>query len=215
MEMKRLTTTFGLILLLASSAVQAIPTLFFDGDDATGAGVDYSAASGQLSVSAALTASEDISPAPTLAGSTMVFNAYYYNVENLTGGCFFCAPSTKGNFLGDADSMINDLEIIDGAGTVLLTAKFDSLSLEGFNGEDRGEISGLLNATGGSLMSTFDGGNLFAMQLNLNTIFSSSMYSSDFSGDIDGYIEANVSEPAPLALLLLGLVLTGFARRKR
>lgn len=206
--MKNITIAIGLVLAFAASAAQAIPTLFFDG------AIDYDSTSTELMVEASLTESVDITPAPTLLGSTMVFSAFFDSVESLSGSCFFCSDSTKGYFFGSTDASINDLEIIDGDGTTLLTAKFDSLSLEGIDGGDTGEIIGILSATGGSLISMFDGSDLFALQLNLSTVFSDTMYDSDFAGRVDGNIKArSVPEPSSLALLGLGILITGFARK--
>jgi hypothetical protein len=207
--MKNFTKIIGLFIALTASSAQAVPTLFFDG------AIDYNANDSKLVVSAALTDTVDITPAPTLLGSTMVFSALFDNVENLSGGCFFCVSSTKGNFVGNG--LVDDLTILDGDGiTVLLTAQFASLSLEGTNGSNRGEVIGLLNATGGSLMSMFDGSDLFALQLDLNTSFSSTMYRSDFSGMVDGNIEGrSVPEPSLLALLGIGMLVAGFARKTK
>ena len=212
--MKSITTIIGLALILATSAAQAIPTLFFDGD------INYDSASTELSVSSVLTKTTDITPAPTLPGATMVFSAFFVDFDSITASCLFCGDSTKGNFVGSADPLTDDLTIFDADGiTKLLTAKFDSLSLEGANGGNggnTGEIIGLLSATGGSLMSTFAGSDLFAFQLNLGTAFSDIMYKSDFAGRVDGNIKAHsVPEPTSLALLGLGILITGFARKNK
>jgi hypothetical protein len=213
--MKNFTKIIGFVLALATTSAQAIPTLYFDGD------ISY--LSGELAVSASLTETTDILPTPTLDGSTLIFTAFLDSVETLTAsGCFFfCATSTKGNFVGDASSSVDDLEIYDGDGTtLLLSAKFSSLSLEGANGGTTGEVIGLLSATGGSLENIFDGSDLFALQLNLSTTFSSTMYDmydgqEGFTGMVDGNIEGHsVAEPSPLALLGLGILIAGFARRK-
>ncbi len=145
----------------------------------------------------------------------MVFSAFLDSVESLSGDCFFCVDSTKGNFIGSADALTDDLEIIDGDGFTLLTAKVDSLSLEGADGGTRGVIIGLLSATGGSLMSTFAGSDLFALQLNLDTVFSDTMYNSDFTARVDGNISVPVPEPTTLALLGLGILISGFARKNK
>lgn len=201
--MKSITTIIGLALILATSAAQAIPTLFFDGT------VSFDAGTGELSVSSVLTETIDVTPAPTIPGATMVFSAFFVDVEPIT------ATSTKGNFVGSAGPL-DDLTIFDADGTELLTAKFDSLSLEGVNGGETGEVIGLLSATGGSLMSTFAGSDLFALTLNLDTIFSIDMYRSDFAGRVDGNIKArSVPEPTSLALLGLGILITGFARKNK
>ena len=209
--MKSITTIIGLALILATSAVQAIPTLFYDGT------INYDAGTTELSVSSVLIKTIDITPEPILPGSTMVFSAFFVDAVTIpSSGCFFCADSTKGNFVGSADALVDDLTIVGGDGLTLLTAKFDSLSLEGADGGTRGVIIGLLNATGGSLMSTFAGSDLFAFQLNLGTAFSDIMYKSDFAGRVDGNIKAHsVPEPTTLALLGLGILITGFARKNK
>lgn len=207
--MENFTKIIGFIIALAATSAQAVPTLYFDGT------IDYTTGSSELSVSAALTETTDITPAPVLDGSTMVFSALFDYLESISGGCMFCGTSIKGHFNGNADSAVDDLEIVGGDGTVLLTAKFDSLTLEGVVDGDRGQITGLLDATGGSLMSMFDGSDLFALQLNLNTVFTTAMYDTDFNGNVDGNIRANVAEPSVVALLGFGLLLTGFARKSK
>lgn len=210
--MKNITALIGLALILTASAAQAIPTLYFDGTINYVAGTNPG--TGDLSVDAVLTETTDIAPVPATIDSTMVFSAFLDSIESLSGGCFFCADSTKGNFIGSADALTDDLKIVDGDGFTLLTAKFDSLSLEGADDGTRGVIIGLLNATGGSLMSTFAGSDLFALTLNLDTFFSDTMYNSDFTGRVDGNI-SSVPEPTTLALLGLGILIAGFARKNK
>ncbi len=152
----------------------------------------------------------------------MVFAAFLNTVETVSDpGCtFFCATSTRGNFVGHANPAVNDLEIYDGNSptpTLLLSAKFTSLSLEGANGGNTGAVIGLLSSTGGSLQSMFDDSDLFALQLGLSTSFASSMFDQQggFTGMVDGNIKGHtVPEPTQLALLSLGILLIGFTKRK-
>jgi hypothetical protein len=56
---------------------------------------------------------------------------------------------------------------------------------------------------------------MFAIELNLSTIFANDMFESDFNGDINGNLKsAAVPEPQTLAILATGLVIFGFVRRK-
>ncbi|MDH5612113.1 MAG: PEP-CTERM sorting domain-containing protein [Gammaproteobacteria bacterium] len=202
------TGIFVVFTMMMASSVQAIPTLFFDGS------INYTVDSGELQVSAALTETTDINPAPELSGSSMNFSVFFDTVETYSASCFFCATSTRGSFHGATDALINDLEIFDGNGNTLLTAKFLGLSLEGINGGTTGEVIGLLNATGGSLEYLFGSSDLFALQLGLDTVFSNTMYDSNFTGMVDGNIKGNsVPEPSPLALLCLGLLMVILVRK--
>ena len=199
-----------------------IDAIDVDVDYTASAGAAYTIA-GDVTITPSITSTMTFNDHNTLSGdvtitpainSTMVFSAFLDSVESLSGGCFFCVASTKGNFTGSADALTDDLKIVDGDGFTLLTAKFDSLSLEGADGGTRGVIIGLLNATGGSLMSTFAGSDLFALQLNLDTVFSDIMYNSDFTARVDGNI-SGVPEPTTLALLGLGILIAGFARKNK
>ena len=207
--MNKFTKIIGLVLTLAASTAHAIPTLLFDGT------IGYTTDTQELSVSAVLTETFDITPAPELSGSSMVFSAILDNVESIAGGCFFCATSTKGHFISNSILLGDDLVILDGLGNELLTANFISLSLEGANGSDNGVVTGVLAATNGSLMGLFDNSDFFAFQLNLDTLFSNTMYQDDFSGRVDGNIKGSVAVPEPslLALLGLGILIVGFTRK--
>jgi len=221
--MKHIVKGIALVLLLAASTAQAIPTLFFDGSAENGGGINYTTGDAYdntdniLNVSGVLFDTQDLAISPLLTDSSVKFSALFLNYETIAGVGFFGADTTRGNFIS-SDPTTSDLEIYDGNNTLLLAADFNSLSLEGANGSNRGEVFGILNATDGLLMNTFDNGNLFALQLNLTTNFSDMMYQSDFSGDVNGSIQGQsvtVPEPGTLALLGLGFLITGFARKNR
>ncbi len=75
MEMRNVIKSLGLILALLSQSAHAVPTLFFDGD------LTYVASTGGLSVTAVLSASQEIDPAPQLMGSSMTFSATLDSVD--------------------------------------------------------------------------------------------------------------------------------------
>lgn len=200
--MKNLIKGLGLALaLFASSAAQAIPTLFFDG------AINFDSRTGLLSVTSVLTGTEDIMPAPNLVGSSLVFATLLTSVDS-TSPLF-----TVGNFGTSAGT---DLTVMDGDSNTLLLGDFSSLQMKGGNGYSSGLVTGTLNSTGGDLQSAFGIGNLIALQFNLTTTFSSNMFEDSFFGAIDGRIEGQqvqVPEPAMPALLALGLLVIGFVNR--
>ncbi len=200
--MKNIIKGFGLALAMVASSAHAIPTLFFDGD------ISFDATSGLLSVNSVLTATADIAPAPTLMGSSLDFSALFTGVD--ASSPFF----TVGLFGTTAGT---DLTVMDGALNTLLTGNFSSLSMKGGNGFSSGLVSGLFSSNGGGLQTEFGLGNLIALEFNLTTNFSATMFDSNFTGGIDGRIEGkeavDVPEPAMPALLALGMLLVGFVNR--
>lgn len=195
---KRIINIIGLVLVCAVNSAHAIPTLFFDGN------LTYASGSGQLSVNSVLTATTDITPTPEVLGSSLSFSAVLDSVDTtntyLTTGIF--------NGIGS-----NSIAVTDGNLNNLLSGNFSGLKMMGWNGRDTGRVSGVVTATGGTLEPLFGAGNLIALEFNLSTIFSSTMFDSDFTGLIDGRIEGqSVPEPGVLAMLGLGLALMGFVR---
>jgi hypothetical protein len=173
--------------------------LFFDGD------VTYNATTGSLSVTSVLTATEDLGSI-TISGSSLTFSAMFDEA-------ILSSRTTLGLFSGVVG---NDIVVEDGDNNSLLVGEFDYLEMLGRNGRDAGIITGVVNATGGSLADMFGAGNLFALEFNLSTVFSEDMFGADFSGLIDGRIEGqSVPEPNIVALLGLGLALIGFIRSRQ
>lgn len=186
----------GLIfsLTMVVSSAQAIPTLFFDGD------ITFNVSTGELLVTSTLTDTADINPTPELLNSRLTFSASFVTSTSST--------FTVGLFNG-VDG--NDFSVIGGDSTSLLIGEFSSLEMLGRNGSDSGRVTGVVNAKDGSLADMFGAGNLFALELNLSTVFSADMFNTDFNGKIDGRIEGvAVPEPGILAMLGLGLALMGF-----
>lgn len=202
--MKHIVKGIAFILAMAASSAQAIPTLMFNGD------INFNSTTNILNVTSELFHAENTSTTVNLSNSTLTFDATLTSVTSALG--FF--SSTIGNFSGITG---NDLTIIDGDGITLLTADFSSLGLEGFDGEDSGIISGALTATGGSLINDFNTSDLFALQLNMDTVFSNLMFESNFTGQVNGDLKghaANVPEPTTMVLLCLGLLMIGFVHTR-
>jgi len=200
-KMKNLIRGIGLALAMIASSAQAIPTLFFDGD------INYDVTSGLLSVDSVLTATADIGSAPALLGSSLDFSVLFDSVDASS------SLYTVGLFGTSAGT---DLMVVDGAANPLLTGNFDNLKMLGGNSFSSGLVLGLLNANGGDLQTEFGLGNLIALEFNLTTTFSATMFDSSFSGGIDGRIEGeavSVPEPTMPALLALGVLFIGFANR--
>lgn len=201
--MKNITTTIGLVLALATSAAQAIPTLFFNGD------IAYDSSTRELSVTSDLISTFDIAPAPELIGiGSLSFDA-------LLTSSFSFGGWSVGSFetiAGQDDLIVKDANSID-----LLTGNFSSLTMSGVDGTKAGTITGTIMSTGGSLAAQFGSGQLIALQFNLSTSFSEFMFKDNFAGKIDGAIEGesvSVPEPSLLALLSLGIILLGFVNKK-
>jgi len=199
--MKNITTAIGLVLVLATSAAKAIPTLFFDGD------IAYDVSTSTLSVSSNLISTYDITPAPDVIGS-LNFNALFSDSFSFGGWTI----GSFGTVAGQDDLIVKDANSVD-----LLTGNFSSLTMSGEDGSNGGSITGTLMSTGGSLETLFGEGQLIALQFNLDPTFSSGMFKSSFAGTIDGRIEGediNVPEPSLLALLSFGLFLFGFVNKR-
>ena len=184
-------TLLLLALLLPFARAEALPALFFDGTLA------YSQASQLLTLSAPITATEGLS-LPLGAGSEFHFIAR------------FASLTTAGAILATLDPVAATpgVEVVDGGGTALLLGDLGTAALGGGAGSDLGILAAQFHPTAGALRGNFgDQASLFALTLNLSTPFSPTLFETDFSGAVDGRIQAVVPEPATGLLLLLGLPL--------
>ena len=203
---KYLSRLLGAFLLLASAQGQAIPTLFFDGT------TNYNAGTGLLSINAVLSGSIDIAPPPGLAGSSLTIAASFNSTSTsafVTTGFFKTAPGAP------------DLSIVDGGATTLLEGEILDLILRGADGLDFGILAGNFTPTAGSLLGDFTNpSGIFALELNLTSVFSSTMFNGDFSGQSDGRVTPGEALPPsaipePDTLLLLALSLFGLAASQK
>ncbi len=191
-------------LLVASSACFAIPTLKFGGSILYSTSVLSPA---DLNISGVLIPGfTDLSISPDLASSSVILSADFDSASSAGGyttGLFGTTPA-------------NDLLISDAWGTnTLLTGNVSTLLLTGRDGTNLGVLAGELMITGGSLAGDFGGlGSLFAINFNLDTVFSSTMFEDDFFGITNGSI-TRVEVPEPMALALLSMGLFGMTLTRR
>lgn len=105
------------------------------------------------------------------------------------------------------------------ASTPVLTGTLSNMQVSGFDGGNTGVLTGYLHPTGGLAYSYFsDPSDVIALDFDLSTNFSSTMYQASFLGQINGQVESAppaVPIPAALPLLLSGLALIGGAAFRR
>ena len=191
---------FALGMVLFSANVAAYPMLTFDGK------LNYVAATGLLEINGALTGSSADVSAPL--GSSFSVQGIFSGFGVDTNGFL-----TVGEFSGVAG---NDLEI---AGGSLLAGELSGLEMRGINGFASGVLNALFTPTAGSVQNLFsDPSDLFALTLNLTSVFDTAMFNSDFSGLVDGSLHSRaltVPEPGVVMLYFVGLfLLLGFYKRQ-
>ena len=200
--MKKMGIMFlSLLLVSLSTTSYAVPTLFFNGN------VSYNAGNGLLSVDANIVDYADLSSAPVTSGSSLTFaTSLLSSTSN--------ALITTADF--GASLLSTDLAVFGGDATYLLGGQIASLTMLGVNGGTTGAVFGDVMPTGGSLISDFSASSqLLALELNLSSVFSPSMFLSDFTAQIDGKISSATAVPEPQTLALFGmglLCLVGFRR---
>jgi len=181
----------GIVLLGMATAANAVPTLTFGGS------IDYTASSGLLTLNGTLFSSSSIFPTPDFSTSTIMLSTTLtstYNGSGVTIGTFGAGT----------------ISISDSSGS-LLTGSFSLAQMGGLDGGNQGALSLIFTPTGGSMLSYFSNpSDLFALTLNLSTLFGSNMFLFDFTGTGNGNITSrSVSEPGMVSLLIVGLGLLG------
>ncbi len=196
------------LMLGVSTSVFAYPLLTFNAVTGTGSdGLIYDGATGQLSILGTLTGAYDIATPINFDGSSIVLTAYFDTaVDDISSGYTF-AGFTGGN-----------LSIIDGdaAATTLLDGSLANLLMYGATGDNQATMIGDFAIATGTLSSEFQSiADLFALELNLSTLFNADIFQNEFGfiGDVYGTVSSDavsVPEPSVLFLFAAGLLMLGF-----
>ena len=185
----------GIMLLGLATAANAIPTLTFGGS------VTYTSSSQLLTLDGTLFSSQSIF-------SPIDFSSSNISLSTTLTSTFSGSGITIGTFGSGTVS------ITDNTGD-LLTGSFNLAQMGGLNGGNQGALTLIFSPASGSLLQYFSNpSDLFALTLNLSTLFGANMYNFDFSGSANGNVTSrttNVSEPGIVSLLVVGLGLLGIS----
>ena len=158
------------------------------------------------SLTAANEAGSKVVMAMNLVGSSIIDNGFS-TTANFTTPTGYKVQLFLGNGSGGT------------AATPVLTGWLSNMQASGIDGSNTGVLTGLLHPTGGLAFAYFsDPSDVIALDFNLSTNFSSIMYQSSFSGQINGQVQAQAA-PVPISgtlpLLASGLGLLGAAKARR
>ncbi|MDH5570445.1 MAG: PEP-CTERM sorting domain-containing protein [Gammaproteobacteria bacterium] len=197
--------TFMVFVFVYSSNTLAYPVLTFNG------GMNYSADTGYLTISGALDAALDVTPFPDLATTTFELTTQFTGIS-----AFSNSSMTVADFTGIGDT---SLIISDAVSGILLQGDLSYIEMRGTNGSNRGFLFADFVPATGLLLDQFSPlSGLVAFQLNLTNAFSTSMFETSFSGNVNGDVSnpdyVSVPEPSIFALLAIGLVATFITRKK-
>ena len=199
------------VLLGFASLVNATPILTFDSREGAGQniyttqGVHYDATGAFWAVSAkALAISYDGVTFIQLIDGTVDLRGSFLS-SSATGGV------VSGQFTTFGSGPSIDLIVSDQTG-LLLAGTYGKRIINGIIGTSDGNSQSTFNADSGSLASLFPSeafsGRMINSFFGVTPVFSSTSFSQNFDGDIDGIIFA-VPEPSSLALFSIG-TLIGF-----
>lgn len=200
----------------AEAITLGLPDFSFDTAALAGGGMSYNATTGILNVNAGLQTVKNVNGSVTPLTGTVNYSMKLLSVSSN-------AYTTTANFGTAYGPRFNDLTIIDGSGTLLLSGIFSSAQISGMNGLNVGAGSAIFNLTGGTYQTLFQQqcqgatpcGGMVNLTYNLSGVtFGSGLFASNFSGQTKGDI-APVPEPATLLLLGSGLISAGIAGRRR
>jgi hypothetical protein len=214
--------------LCASSTLRAatVADYYFNGP------IDYTVAGQTLTVNTGSQGAELISstglPAPFAVvptgqpGSNIAGSEVLLSMSLVAGSVADNGFATTASFSTPAGYQAS-LYLGNGSGgtatSPVLKGWLSNMQVSGFDGGNTGVLTGYLHPTGGLAYSYFsDPSDVIALDFNLSTDFSSSMYGASFTGQINGQVEsapAPVPLPAALPLLLCGLGFLGTAVKRR